>query len=155
MLILAIDPGATGAIAMQCDCHDNPPVCVKMPKERQDIRELFSGIARTGALQHGKVVAVVEQIGTVAFGSNSPASISILNRHVGHIEMALDIAHIEFTEVRPRTWMKPLHPLPKGYSERKRAIKDAMQIAYPDTKVTLWNADALGILNYYNNKKGK
>lgn len=148
MMIIAIDPGATGAIAMKCTCCESQPVCVKMPKDRKEIRELFSGIAVTSTLNHGKVVVILEQIGTVAFNDNSPATISILNRHVGHVEVSLDVAYLDFEEVHPRTWMKLIGPLPKGYADRKRAIKEAMQERWPDTKVTLWNADALGILHW-------
>lgn len=148
MLILAIDPGANGAIAMMCDCHRGNPVCIKMPTERQELREVLSGITATATLSHGRVVAYVEHIATAAFGDKSPATISTLNRHVGHLEMALDVADIKFNEVHPRTWQKTIGPLPKDYQERKRATRDKMADAFPYNKVTLWSADALAILHW-------
>jgi hypothetical protein len=42
--------------------------------------------------------------------------------------------------------MKKLGAFPKDKKARKNAIKQMMQTRYPNIKVTLVNADALGIL---------
>lgn len=145
MLIIAIDPGATGGLALYNTLKSETPVVTKMPGTPLDIFEFLQG-ART---MNRDAVAVVEKINTAAFGFSAPSTIAKLNRHIGHLEMALLALNMPIIEVTPQKWMKHLGKLPKDKGARKSAIKDQMQRRYPLVKLTLWNADALGILTWY------
>lgn len=155
MLLIAIDPGVSGGIVAKSEEYGSSPICLRMPAERKEMRELFAGLRELADTGDQGAFAYLEQISTAAFGDKSPADISKLNRHVGHIEMALDVARIEFSEVHPRTWQKSIAPLPKAYAERKRATKAKMIERFPGVKVTLWNADALAIMHWALQQRGE
>lgn len=146
MLLLAIDPGASGGIAA-IDTARDWPVCVKMPETPKDLLETLQGLL----YMNPEARAVVEKVGFHVQGNNASASCKFA-RHCGQLEMALIACGIPFEEVTPQKWMKPM-ALPKDKAARKRAIKDAMQRQYPPIKVTLWNADALGILTWWMDRK--
>jgi hypothetical protein len=61
--------------------------------------------------------------------------------------------------VKPRTWMNGVVPMRstgvKKKTQRKNEIKDAMKLLYPDLKITLKTADALGILTWGINNVDK
>lgn len=152
MLLMAIDPGATGAIVMQR--QDYPVQVVKMPDTPRDLYELLRGLHNINF----EVRAVVEKISTgIAMKPDADGAMKMqrrvssmmkLQKHVGHVEMALIACCIPFEEVSPQKWMQIIPDRPKDQAQRKRAIKDFVQRRWPDVKVTLWNADALGILYY-------
>ena len=142
MLTIAIDPGASGGIAVVSD-RDGRPVVMKMPDTPKDIYDALRGLATL----HTSVRAIVEKVGMHRQGNNASASCKFA-RHCGHIEMALIALGIPFEEPTPQKWMKSLGVMPKDKTDRKNHIKDLMQRKYPNIKVTLWSADALGILTY-------
>ena len=146
MLTIAIDPGASGGIAI-IGPNMEKPVVVKMPDTPKDIYDVLSSLATL----HSSVRAVVEKVGMHRQGNNASASCKFA-RHCGHIEMALLALGIPFEEVTPQKWMKSLGVVPKDKKDRKNHIKDLMQRRYGDIKVTLWSSDALGILTYTMNK---
>lgn len=150
MLLIAIDPGATGGIATM-NTHDGRVVVIKMPDTPKDILELFGGLG----CMDGQVKAVMEGISSGVFlhsgqggAAQKAASMCKLHRHCGHVEMALIATGIPFESVSPQKWQKSMGALPKDLAARKRKIKDLMQRKHPNVKVTLWNADALGILEW-------
>lgn len=145
MLLIAIDPGANGGIAIQAQGYTSPPVVVKMPETPKDIHELLGGILSSGGLNHGGACAIVEKVGMHRQGNNASASCKFA-RHCGHIEMALIALGIPFEEVTPQKWMKSMGVMPKEKQARKNHIKDIVQRRFPTIKCTLWNSDALGIM---------
>lgn len=146
MLTIAIDPGASGGIATT-NSHDGRVVVIKMPDTPKDILELFGGLG----CMDWQVRAVMEDVGYHVQGNSATASCKFA-RHCGHIEMALLAHSIPFESVRPQKWMKSMGALPKEKIARKNKIKDLMQRRHPNVKVTLWNADALGILHWALNR---
>ena len=146
MLLIAIDPGANGGIAV-VSTTDNRPVVMKMPDTPKDIYDLFFGLNTVHGFPRLEIHAIVEKVGMHRQGNNASASCKFA-RHCGHIEMALIALGIPFEEVTPQKWMKSLGVMPKDKQARKNHIKDLMQRKYPTLKVTLWASDALGILNY-------
>ncbi len=143
MLLIAIDPGASGGIA--CSRDGGVPVVFKMPDTPKDIHEVLGGLTALH-VNHGlRIYAIVEKVGMHRQGNNASASCKFA-RHCGHIEMALIALGIPFEEVTPQKWMKSLGVMPKEKQARKNHIKDIVQRRYPSIKATLWNADALGIL---------
>lgn len=147
MLIIAIDPGASGGMAAS---HDgSAPLVFKMPDTPRDIYDLLWSVQHTGCCIPEKMAcrAVMEKVGMHRQGNNASASCKFA-RHCGHIEMALLALGMPFEEPTPQKWMKTLGAMPKDKKDRKNHIKDLMQRRYPGIKVTLWNADALGILTW-------
>ena len=143
MVYVAIDPGASGAIAL----HDaDGRVAVEtMPGTLRDILELLEDWRAQGP---GK--AIIEKVGTYMPGNSGPAACTFA-RHCGALEMALIAAGYSWTDVTPQKWQKHYGSLPKEKAERKRALKEIAQRLYPDIKVTLVNADALLLLRYLTN----
>lgn len=144
MNIMAIDPGAKGAIVCSPVIDGKRSYCIqKMPDTIKDLWEFIE--CQQEAI--GGFVAVLEDVGYHVQGNNASASCKFA-RHVGHLEMALTAEEIPFISVRPQKWMKHFGVLPKEKADRKRKIKDLMQRRFPCFRVTLDNADALGILTW-------
>lgn len=141
-MLIAIDPGMSGAIVYETFDSDKVAT-IKMPSTIRDLAD---------ELQHFKsypdIFVWVERVGTYMPGNSGPAAVKFA-RHCGHIEMALTTLHIPFDYITPSKWMKAvLMTVPKEKKDRKNAIKEKMQRLYPAIKVTLWNADAMGILHW-------
>lgn len=140
--ILAIDPGASGGMAL-VDC-DGIVSTLPMPEGMTaQIDAIMSLIA-----EHKSVVAVMERVGGYMPGNSGPAAATFA-RHCGHLEAALYCYGVSTTQVVPTKWQKAIGSWSKEKMDRKREIRDAMARRYPHLSVTLKTADALGILTWY------
>jgi len=146
MNIIAIDPGENGAIVIM-RANGAVEAC-KMPDTPKEIFELLVKSSISGAKCY------IEKVGGYVPGNSSTAAVKFA-RHMGHLDMALIAACIPTEQVAPIVWQKKLGALSKEKPERKRQIKDMMQRRYPGLKVTLWNADALGIMAYWEIRNGR
>lgn len=145
--VISIDPGANGAI-VEYRPYDSPGLQVRVHKMPETPKDIYSKLASIQN-QSDECVCVIEKVGFHVKGNNASASCKFA-RHCGHLEMALIALGIPIVEeVTPQKWMKSMGTLPKDKTARKRAIKNKMQMRYPWIQVTLWNADALGLLEYY------
>jgi len=117
----------------------------KMPDTLSDLASLLKQLMLLSKFSSHR--CIVEKTGTYMPGNSGPSACKF-SRHCGQIEGMLVGLGIPFEEVSPVKWMKTLGALPKDKPERKRAIKEQMGRMYPHLKVTLVNADALGILTY-------
>lgn len=163
-MLIAIDPGMLGGVA----CSDGGTVYVfEMPDTPMDIWKLILSM-KTG----NDDFAFIEQVGSYMPGNSGPAAVKFA-RHCGALDAFLIAAGIKHDTVLPAKWEhwligKPNHPaipkhvqgkerkkiLTKRKQERKNKIKMKVQSLYPELKVTLKTADALGILVYgMNNAK--
>lgn len=140
MLLIAIDPGANGGIAFS---DGDSTKAIKMPETPKDILNGLDAIS----INYADVRCVIEKVGFHVQG-NSASSSCKFARHCGHVEMALIALGIPFSDVTPQKWMKWLGALPSDKTARKNAIKDKMQRLHPDIRVTLWNSDALALLEW-------
>lgn len=137
--VICVDPGASGAIAWRDE--DGVVYSENMPETFPEIADFFREL-KVG-LDNPR--CVVEKVGGYMPGNSGPAAAKFA-RHVGQIEMALYCMGISTEQVPPQTWMKKLGALPKDKKDRKNKIKEMMAARYPHLRVTLKNADALGIL---------
>jgi hypothetical protein len=102
----------------------------------------------------------MEKVGKHRLG-NSAQSSAVFAKHVGHLEALLVAWELPTAEITATSWMTDVVPgRPKGVESqqvraRKNHIKDQMQRRYPDQKVTLATADALGILTYLIKHQGE
>ena len=141
--IIAIDPGANGAIAYtDSDGHAHVE---KMPEGMTSIADFIMGLKAESGRKPG--LAVLEKVGGYMPGNSGPAAVKFA-RHCGNIEAILYCLGIPTEEVTPHKWMKSLGIMPKDKAERKRKIKEIMARFYPALNVTLVNADALGMLTW-------
>lgn len=139
--IIAIDPGQSGGFAWRD--ADGDVHAVRMPV---GMAEQVSAI-RALADELPGVGACVERVGTYRPGNSATAACTFA-RHCGHIEAALYMCGVSCEYVAPAVWQRALGALPKEKLARKRAIKEAVARMYPCVTVTLYVADALGILTW-------
>ena len=147
MITIAIDPGKTGAIAV--DLGEEGVDCFKMPETMPDICAFIADL-------NGKSTHRVAYIEKTNFALKGPsghfmASQAIkVARSFETLRTALYIYGFETYEVQPNKWIRGF--IGDGYkgqdqqAKRKRAIKEKAQQIYPHLKVTLQKADALGLL---------
>lgn len=151
-VLIAIDPGASGAIAVR---DENGRVYADtMPDTLRDIWEHLGEQIPTKEVVDGRLIyegrahdplCIIEDVGYHVQGNNASASCKFA-RHVGHLEMALTGLCIPWQSVRPQKWMQRFGTLPKDKKARKNRIKEIVQRYFPSLKVTLTNADALGMM---------
>lgn len=151
-LIVAIDPGAQGGIVYD---YGNAVHAVKMMKDPGEIYAFLKGLVLI-IDGYESVVCYVEKVGGYMPGNSGPAAVKFA-RHCGHIEAFLLALKIKTHYIAPVVWMNYFvgkigypggMPGCKRKTLRKNIIKAKAQELYPDVKITLAIADALGILSY-------
>lgn len=153
--LIAIDPGASGAIAVRDD--QGRVFADDMPESPKDIWDHLWGLDFRNPFNSSApvdVLAIIEDAGYHVAGNNATASCKFA-RHCGALEMALTGLSIPWEAVRPQKWMKHFGAMPKEKSDRKLRIKELMQRKYPNIKVTLANADALALLTWAIERESK
>ena len=162
-MIVAIDPGQRGAIVSwdegKIEFWDDARLQVELEKSRRDIR------------------IYLEDVGMHIRGDSASRSV-LFARMIGRLEGMITTLGYEIKYVRPQVWLQVVAPdRPKSLTKkereawiatlgkravlegikranaarkraRKRYIKELMQARFPNLRVTLDNADALGILSY-------
>ena len=148
-IIVAIDPGANGAIAHQTD--GVPPEVQRMGGDASEISlqlaKLFQGGGKGGCL------CFLEQVGGYIGKAQPGSSAFKFGRNVGVLEGILVTLHFELRWVRPQVWQKSLSALSRPGEEKaahKRRLKTLARERYPQLreKITLSTCDALLILSY-------
>jgi hypothetical protein len=143
--ILAIDPGASGGIAV-LDSEGNPN-CFNMPDTFGDVVECLRAARSTGI-----VTAFVEEVGGFC-GVGQPGSAMFkFGKGCGVIEGALMALGFRIELVKPQKWQKHFGlgttKQAGGKADWKRKLKAEAQRRFPACDVTLKTADALLILDY-------
>lgn len=151
-MILSCDPGQSGGIAWN---FKGKTYATKMPATPKDIF-LFLRERATEADGFEPCICYLEKVGGYVSGNAGPAAVKF-GRHCGNLEMALLALNIKYIEVLPNRWItqfigKQSYPKTMTIGQRKtlrkNKIKAKAQALYPNIKVTLAIADALGILCY-------
>ncbi len=149
--IIAIDPGASGAVAWRNGLrHDHIGTKSTMGLASQS--ELIYGLRD----MTGHAVAYIEQVGGF-IGKPQPGSAMFkFGQNYGRWLGILETLKIRTVLVRPQTWQKTigLGSTLKG-PERKRALRDVAKRLYPQHRVTLANCDALLILEHAIQAEGR
>ena len=121
-LILGVDPGRTGALAV-LDTHDGRVTCHDMP---DTIEGLHALVCEMPAVR----LAVLEQLHA---GPTMPGTrVAAMFEHYGALKGALIWRDIPIRTVRPDQW-KAAMGVPKraGKTERKRASREKAGEAFP------------------------
>lgn len=147
---LAIDPGANGGLAWECDGEGIG--CESMANTEGDVLNRLREF-RTLGIEH---LVMEDQTGCV--GPNmkvSAASMFTFGRGFGFILGAAQALGYRVELVRPMKWQKHLSLGSKkdagGNTAWKRKLKAEAQRRFPECDVTLKTADALLLLAYARN----
>lgn len=140
-VIIAIDPGCSGAMAVSYPngtVTSHPFVCeADMRDELEEVLNYDDAVSFRAILERVHAMPGQGVTSMFRFGTN-----------YGYWRGLLQGLRIPFIEVTPQQWQKGLHLSPKlKGAERKRALKQLAAERYPDSKVTLKNADALLMLS--------
>jgi len=162
-VVVAIDPGKDGGVAT---CAPLGVYAYKMPTKGKGKERVLHGTMLMEYLRNDNCEVYqkiyIENVGFYRQGNAGPSSCKFAH-HVGIIKgicYGQDQSTPPFELVAPQTWMKWLAtehrngvPFHKGSSSkdktiRKNEIKDVVAGLYPHLDVTLYTADALGILTW-------
>jgi hypothetical protein len=150
MTIIAIDPGASGGIALRD--HEGCVTACRMPPTEGDV-VVFLHSASTAP---GARVAYVERVGGFT-GEGQPGSAMFrFGRGVGVLIGALMALNWRVIEVPPQRWQKFIGIGTRGGDSKtdwKNKLKAEAQRRYPDQAVTLATADALLMMDYAINQE--
>jgi hypothetical protein len=139
--LIAIDPGASGGIAVRK--ADGYTFAAPMP----DGMSAQIDLLREVAAANPGATSIMERVGGYMPGNSGPAACKFA-RHCGHIEAALYSIGIPCEQVAPAKWQRAIGTWPAVKQDRKRAIREHMARLHPSLTVTLKTADALAILHY-------
>ena len=144
MIIIGLDPGASGGMAVLGDCE-----VTTLKFDTMTPREIYDELWDLSLLGL-PVKAYLEKVhgmpgcrGQFEFGVK-----------YGWLQMALIAARIPFELVPPQTWQRGvgMAGLKGEKADRKRQLKARAQELFPSIKVTLSDADALLIAEYGRRK---
>ena len=147
MIIIGIDPGAKGGVAIYNEDKDKMILhkCPETPKE-------MAAIINTAKVKDKNVFCVIEKVH--AFPTDARSSAFKFGCNFGKWLGILGAYDIPTLEVTPQAWMKPLQPLSKVKTERKNQLKQIAINLFPENKITLSTSDAaLMVVWYVNNEK--
>ncbi len=174
MILIAIDPGASGGISIRYG-HTNDVEAHSMPATPKDVCDIITLGLHVGEVNGHEVKAYMEEVGGFVGGIGQPGSAMFsFGQNFGRLEGFLIAQGIPFELVRPQKWQKAVGlifpPVHKGVydgtvdpkEERKRItnlnakrkrdnknlIKERAQRLYPNIRVTLDTSDSLMILHY-------
>jgi hypothetical protein len=140
-MIIGIDPGRSGAVAIWSGGIDYVIKCPSNSKEMADVIK---------SVDSKNVIAYVERVW--ARPSNATRAAFTFGVNYGEWLGILAALNIKTVLVTPQTWMKYYKDkfkmkLPKEKKDRKNKLKE-IATQYTDKKVTLYNADAILIAVY-------
>mgnify|MGYP000483513597 CR=1 FL=1 len=135
--LIAIDPGKTGAVAVQLDGQVYAEKCPDNETEMSDI-------IRDAVNQADSVFCIIEAVGSRP--QNGVKSMFTFGRNYGAWLGILSAMKVPYLAVRPQKWQKQIDGLPREKKARKNALKAYAAARYPHISVTLANADALAML---------
>ena len=148
MIIIGIDPGKSGALAVW---DEGISRAIKCPSSPEKMASIFGSLKTGNWIDgDGKMIAYIEQVH--AFPTDARSSAFKFGRNYGEWLGVLGALRIETIHVTPQKWMKYYKEklkirLPKDKQQRKRKLKE-IAANYTDKKVTLYNADAILIAVY-------
>jgi len=149
--IIAIDPGASGGIAILRPEEDDTPELRPMPKADTELRDLLADFAAARTNSRAPVRVVLERVPGFVAGMATPASaLAKLHRQFGYIQGLCDAFRLPLRLVTPQQWQKAVGAGSKReHGDRWKAhLRDLAARLYPGVKgLTLKTADALLILH--------
>ena len=140
MIYIAIDPGWSGALAIQRDdggvgAYPSPDTIAGIASMMRDMKGYIDR----------PITATIEKVHSMP--GQGVKSVWRFAENTAAWKASLACMQIPFIEIPPKKWMKQLPcGLSKDKKTRKNQIKAFAQQVYPHLKVTLAKADALAML---------
>jgi hypothetical protein len=152
-MLIAIDPGKSGAIASYVSSFEPPAEprygVEKLAGSPQELAEQFKGYAETADQLEAPRMAILEEVSGF-IGQKQPGSrMFTFGRGYGQIEGCLCMLKYQIIRMRPQQWQGALSVLSrKGEPkpQHKRRMRSKALDLFPHLKPTLDQADALLIL---------
>ncbi len=149
MMIVGIDPGDYGAIAVLIAASDNPPAVydqpVQGPRSKRlgaDLREmddlLLDILEDSENYDDGEVVIVIEK--PIAIRGRYSAGTAIVTRHYKAWLHLAKKRKLDTMEVAPRTWQSRTHKNITGSTTKEKSIEYCRQRW--GTATSVWREDA-------------
>ena len=144
MIIIGIDPGAKGGIAIYDEAEHEMILhkCPETPKE-------MAAIINTAKVKDKNTFCVIEKVH--AFPTDARSSAFKFGCNFGKWVGILGAYDIPTLEVTPQVWMRDFQPLPKIKKERKNELKQIAINLFPKNKITLSTSDAALMVVWYGN----
>lgn len=159
MVILGIDPGRSGGVAVLSAANDTgrlrcEPSLFKLDQEENDLANLFwkifydtnrSGDWCAAVLEKVQVMPAIRRVRTPQGDVRQEVNAGIVStatfmQSYGFLRGCLLTVGIPFINVRPQEWQKALGCMTRG---DKNVSKRRAEELFPKLRVTHWNADAL------------
>lgn len=158
MILLAIDPGAKGAYAIQLGSCPDRAEGVHPFSSESDFCDTMRWLAEHAREKREGIICYLEQVGGYVGQAQPGSAMFKFGRNFGFILGVCQALGMRIELVRPQVWQKCYPTKTKkteNGAQHKRELKDHAARLYPGEKVTLGNADALLILDYAKKKEGK
>lgn len=152
--IIAIDPGASGGIAVFS--NGMLKSAVSMPSSVDEMSEFFIHNKNT----YENIIIYIEKVSAWSKGDDDPGKkfgINKMLKNYTELLTVIKISGLRFVEVAPVTWQSTLKlkfknvdkvPFAKFKTFRKRKYKEFAQNCFPEVKVTLKTSDALCLVQF-------
>jgi len=149
-IVIAIDPGASGACAVLLD--DGARACAFPFKGEVDFVELMQDYSALAKKEKREVHVFIEKVGGFIAGNKTPGSAMFnFGRNAGFQIGVCQALGFRIEEVPPATWQK-LFPCKtkrrENGAQHKRELREYAAKIFPELRPTLATADALLILYY-------
>ena len=147
-MIIGIDPGKSGAVAIWDDGIEKVIKCPNNPDDMSAVIRLVKNQFISGKSKY--LVAYMERVW--ARPSNATRAAFTFGVNYGEWLGILSTLDVDTVLITPQTWMKYYKDkfkikLPKEKKDRKNKLKE-IAAQYTDKKITLYNADAILIAVY-------
>ena len=154
LCLIGIDCGANGGIAIKTPNNDKS--VVRMPQDIRDLRDILQHYA-----DNYQTLVIVEKLSVRTddidlSAENKKAAMGKLFRiqkmiaNFEHIKAIIEACGLPYVLVHSYSWQTKLGLRIKGEEKhaRKLRYREIAQEHNPDIRVTLWNSDALLILEF-------
>jgi len=153
MIIIGIDPGASGGVAVY-DEDEHALYTHKCPDNTKAMTAIINSAKARSWIDDQQLMCAIEKVH--AFPTDARSSSFKFGVNFGKWLGILGSLNVSTIEVTPQTWMKDFQPLPKIKKDRKNELKRIASEMFPENKITLSTSDAALIAAWcleYNKKK--
>ena len=144
-LIIAIDPGKSGAITIFFKGEVGSFPMPYTHKEQEEFFNYLNGVSENS-------ICFLERVSLRSDDVSVPGKAFVIQKMLNHFQQLktmLTVNKIKYVLISPRTWQKKLNLISlkeETKTERKNRYKIAAKNKFPQLKVILKNCDALLIL---------
>ena len=147
--ILAIDPGASGGMAV---ARFGKTECFPIAETQGDMLALVRELKAAADVEGSEIVCVLEEVSGFAGKAQPGSAMFRFGEHFGFLKGVVQALGIRLVLVRPQVWQRGFGlgtaSACASKTEWKNKLKAEAQRRFPHLNVTLKTADALLILEH-------